>query len=400
MAAAAAGVLPRSEHRSRAAVLGWASVAIYSTLAAASIALETAHVGRSSFIEIWLSLAVLAYAVIGALIVSNQPRHLIGWMLCGAALSFGVSFFSGEYAIHALVVVPGTLPFGYAAAWFGLWTQIPAIAVLGLFLPLLFPDGHLPSRRWRPAAAGAAAIVGLAAVAAMVAPATYASAGYPSIRNPFGLEAYADVFGAADAVLELLLLAVVVFSGAALLARLRTADGVRREQLKWFAYAAALILISFLVSDLAKVIPALSTVNDPFAVFAVTALPVAVGIAILRHRLYDIDLIINKTIVYILLTAVLGGVYTGAVAFFQRLFVATTGQSSDIAIVATLFVLATVFTPIKNTLQENVDRRVRPKRDHGGRSAIDDLVSLAELHARGVLTDEEFAAKKKRVLGI
>jgi len=234
----------------------------------------------------------------------------------------------------------------------------------------------------------------------MVAPATYASAGYPSIRNPFGLEAYADVFGAADAVLELLLLAVVVFSGAALLARLRTADGVRREQLKWFAYAAALILISFLVSDLAKVIPALAPVNDPFAVFAVTALPVAVGIAILRHRLYDIDLIINKTIVYILLTAVLGGVYTGAVAFFQRLFVATTGQSSDIAIVATLFVLATVFTPIKNTLQENVDRRVRPKREPGGRSAIDDLVSLAELHARGILTDEEFAAKKKRVLGI
>src|SRR5436309_221174 len=89
-------------------------------------------------------------------------------------------------------------------------------------------------------------------LATMVAPTTYASAGYPSIRNPFGLEAYADVFGAADAVLELLLLAAVVFSGAALLARLRTADGVRREQLKWFAYAATLILISFLVSDLAK----------------------------------------------------------------------------------------------------------------------------------------------------
>src|SRR5438105_10675965 len=191
MAAAAAGVLPRSEHRSRAAVLAWTSVAIYSVLAAASIALETAHVGRSSFIEVWLAVAVLAYAVIGALIVSNQPRHVIGWMFCAAALSFGLASFAGEYAVHALVVVPGTLPFGYAAAWFGLWAQIPAIAVVGLFLPLLFPDGHLPSPRWRPAAFIAAAIVSLPVLTTMFAPTTYANAGYPSIRNPFGLEGYA-----------------------------------------------------------------------------------------------------------------------------------------------------------------------------------------------------------------
>ena len=158
--------------------------------------------------------------------------------------------------------------------------------------------------------------------------------------------------------------------------------------------------LSFLVSSLAKILPVLAPVNEPLAVLALTALPVAVGTAILRHRLYDIDLIINKTIVYALLTAVLAGVYTGAVAFFQRLFVATTGQGSDIAIVATLFVLATVFTPIKNRLQESVDHRVKAKRGPGARSAIDDLVSLAELHGRGILTDEEFAATKKRILGI
>jgi len=400
MATSTAAVLPRRAGISRAAIVGWSIVAGYVVLGVASLALERAHVGRPGFLELWLSVAVLAYAVIGALVLSSQPRHVIGWMFCIAALSFGLAFFAGEYAVQALVVAPGTLPFGYAAAWFGLWAQLPAIAVVGLFLPLLFPDGHLPSPRWRPAAFGAGAVVCLAVLTTMFAPTTYANAGYPSIRNPFGLDAYADVFNVADMVLEPLLLVVVGFGAAALVFRLRTANGVRRQQLKWFAYGAALMTLSFLVSSLAKILPVLAPVNEPLAVLALTALPVAVGTAILRHRLYDIDLIINKTIVYALLTAVLAGVYTGAVAFFQRLFVATTGQGSDIAIVATLFVLATVFTPIKNRLQESVDHRVKPKRGPGARSAIDDLVSLAELHGRGILTDEEFAATKKRILGI
>src|SRR5207253_2169850 len=180
--------------------------------------------------------------VVGALIVTTHRTHPIGWMFCGAAVSFGFSFFAREYAIQALVVAPGTLPFGEAMAWFGFWADMPGIAVVALFLPLLFPDGHLPSPRWKPA-----------------------------------------------------------------------------------AYFAGLNVA-----------------------LAVTALPVAVGVAILRYRLYDIDLIINRTLVYVLLTAILAGVYTAVVALFQRTFVAISGQGSDLAIVMTLFVLATVFTPIKN----------------------------------------------------
>jgi hypothetical protein len=127
-----------------------------------------------------------------------------------------------------------------------------------------------------------------------------------------------------------------------------------------------------------------------------------VGIAILRYRLYDIDLIISRTLVYVLLTAILAGVSTAAVAFFQRMFVAVSGENSDLAIVMTLFVLATVFTPIKNTLQGAVDRRIRPASlpAPAHSASIDDLLMLSELHDRGVLTDEEFAAKKKQVLGI
>ncbi|TMC03078.1 MAG: SHOCT domain-containing protein [Chloroflexi bacterium] len=148
--------------------------------------------------------------------------------------------------------------------------------------------------------------------------------------------------------------------------------------------------------------PELGAASLVLTVAAVTALPVAVGIAILRYRLYEIDVIINRTLVYGLLTAALAGLYTAALAFFQRLFVAVTGQSSDLAIVMTLFVLATVFTPIKTSLQTAVDARIKTTVRPSGSSStgLDDLVKLAELHSHGVLTDEEFSAKKRQILGI
>jgi hypothetical protein len=290
-------------------------------------------------------------------------------------------------------------------AWFGFWAEMPGIAVVALFLPLLFPDGHLPSRRWRPVAYVAAATLVVAVLFTMVAPDTYASAGYASIRNPIGLDQYKAFFDAVGNAMQPLLFGLVVVSAIALFSRVRHADTNERQQLKWFAYAGALILLSFVVEALAAFIPSLMAVTDLVTVLAITALPAAVGIAILRNRLYDIDLIINRTVVYVLLTAALAGVYTASVALFQRMFVAMTGQSSDIAIVMTLFVLATVFTPVKNTLQETVDRRIRPTQSHVAHTAarvggIDDLLMLSELHDRGVLTDEEFAAKKKQILVI
>src|SRR5207302_5593205 len=125
-----AASLTTGRAQSPAAFLSWAFVGIYTLLAGVTIALEKAQVGGSSLIDLWVLVAALAYAVVGALIVSRHPRHVIGWMFSVVALSFGVAFFSSVYAVQALVVVPGTLPFGQAAAWFGLWTEIPAIAVL------------------------------------------------------------------------------------------------------------------------------------------------------------------------------------------------------------------------------------------------------------------------------
>jgi hypothetical protein len=401
MAAASGALVGTLTSGSRARWLAWASVVLYAALAGISIALEARFVGRVGLPDLWLALVVLGYAVIGALIVNTHRSHVIGWMFCGAALSFGFSSFAGQYAIQALVVAPGTLPFGEAMAWFGFWTDMPGIAVVALFLPLLFPDGRLPSSRWRPVAYFAAASVVVAVIVTMLAPATYADAGYPSIRNPFGLDQYAGIFETLGLLLQPLLLLLVVVSGLALFYRVRRGGTEERQQIKWFAFAGAVVLASFVIEAASRLAPDLAGAANLVAILGLSAIPFAVGIAILRYRLYDIDLIINRTIVYALLTAILAGVYTAAVAFFQRVFLAISGENSDLAIVMTLFVLATVFTPVKNTLQGAVDRRIKPAAPPAARSAsIDDLLMLSELHDRGVLTDEEFAAKKKQVLGI
>jgi hypothetical protein len=401
--AAAVGPIVRTQSGlSRAAWLAWASVFLYAAATIVTLFLELRFVGQIQVLDLWVVVALAASGVVGALIVGKHSRHPIGWMFCAAPLAFAASFFTRQYAIQALVVAPGTLPFGQAMAWFGFWLEIPAIALFVLFLPLLFPDGHLPSPRWRPVALVAATAVGIAALITMVAPDTYADLGYPSIRNPIGLDQYKGVFDAIDVGMRVLLLVIVGVGAVALFSRLRGADPDERRQIKWFAYAGTLLLITFVVDAIAAFVPSLMGVTAILAGAALSAFPAAVGIAILRNRLYDIDLIINRTIVYVLLTAVLAGVYTAAVAFFQKMLVAIVGENNDLAIVMTLFVLATIFTPIKNTLQSTVDRRIKPTAQPvaAHSASIDDLLMLSELHDRGVLTDEEFAAKKKQVLGI
>src|SRR3989449_8511337 len=144
----------------RAALLAWACLAIYAVFTVVSLVLEFRFVGRVTLLDIWVVIALAASGVVGALIVSRHPRHPIGWMFSATALLFGAQFFTREYAIQALVVAPGTLPFGQAMAWFGFWLEVPAVAVVALFLPLLFPHGHLPSPRWRPAPSAARPTVG------------------------------------------------------------------------------------------------------------------------------------------------------------------------------------------------------------------------------------------------
>ena len=317
------------------------------------------------------------------------------------ALSFAAALFAQAYAIAAFVS-PGTLPVGDMMGWLGFWINMPGTAVIALFLPLLFPDGRLPSPRWRPVAWLAAALAIVAILSTMFAPGSYSN--YPAIRNVFGIEAWAPLFELLDQATTAVFFALIGITAVALFSRLRHADPEERLQIRWFVYAGAIVAVGFLVDLAAGIFPDLKVLANILAVVAVTALPTAVGIAILRYRLYDIDVIVNRTLVYVALTGILAGVYAAIVASFQRIFVALTGESSELAIVLTLFVLTTVFTPVKHQLQTAVDRYVQPVAragaPAGARGAVNDLQALADLHARGILTDDEFAAKKKQVLGI
>jgi len=385
--------------RSLRSALAWAAVALYVILVLIGLRLHATMMGIGA-VDVWVYVALLWGAVIGALILGRFPAHPVGWLFIGVALSFGVVIASTGYALEAIVYEPpGTLPYGEVAAWISFWAEFPGIAGIAFFLPLLFPDGHLPSRRWRPVAWLCGALLLSAVAVAMVTPDAYTE--YPNIRNPLGIEAWAGAFQIFGFISEALLVILVVLCGAALFDRRRRANQVERLQIRWFSFAVVILVVAFIVDEVARVATALAPLSELLAIIAVTALPTAAGIAILRYRLYDIDIIINRTVVYVSLTAVLAGVYTAAVALFQRMIVALTGESSDLAIVMTIFVLATVFTPVKNTLQSSADRYIKPVAPQSAQgSAIDDLVKLAELHARGILTDDEFAAKKKQVLGI
>jgi hypothetical protein len=354
-----------------------------------------------TLVDYWIFFAMFWFVVIGALIVGRHSRHPIGWMFILTGLSFGAAAFTQSYAIVALTAQHRGLPAGELMAWLGFWISMPATAAVALFLPLLFPDGRLPSRRWRPIAWIAGGLAVVAVLNTMFKPASYP--GFALVRNPLGIDAWDGLFGFLDVATDIVFILLIVLTAVALLDRMRRAGPVERHQIRWFVYAGCIVILGFLVDSLYGVIPELETLSVPLTVAAVTALPIAVGIAILRYRLYEIDVIINRTLVYGLLTAVLAGLYTGALALFQRLFVAVTGQGSDLAIVMTLFVLATVFTPIKTSLQTAVDGRLKPEHGPDSRSSatgLDDLVKLAELHSHGVLTDEEFSAKKRQILGI
>jgi putative oligomerization/nucleic acid binding protein len=379
--------------------LAWSAVALYIVLVVTGLRMHATMMGIGAT-DVWVYFAVLWGALIGALILGRYPTHPVGWLFISVALSFGIVVFSSGYALEAIVFDPDTLPGGELAAWISFWAELPGVAALALFLPLLFPDGHLPSARWRPVAWLCAVLLGTAVVVTMVTPDAYPE--YPNVRNPLGIDAWAGAFALINGLSEALLIALVVLCGVALFDRRRRATQVERLQLRWFAFAVVILVLAFIAEELTRFAPGLRPLSELLAILAVTALPTAAGIAILRYRLYDIDVIINRTVVYVSLTAVLAGLYTAAVALFQRMIVALTGESSDLAVVMTLFVLATVFTPLKNTLQSSADRYIKPIAPPatGQGSAIDDLVKLAELHARGILTDEEFAAKKKQVLGI
>jgi hypothetical protein len=306
----------------------------------------------------------VAFSVVGALVASHRPGNPIGWIFSAAALFQGLNVFGWEYATYALLTEPGSLPLGAEMAWLAQWDWAPGLGLILVFLPLLFPDGRPPSRRWRWVAWLGAASIGLIVVPQMIL--LWPDRGAELMRPQGPAEQ-----GGSHA-----LFVIVVYAGfplmllaglaavASLVVRFRRASGDERQQIKWFATAAALTLVFTFEFELVLNVEGglLRVILATLTVLIIPSIPVATGIAILRYRLYDIDIFINRTLVYGSLTAALALVYFGGVVSLQYAFRALTGEGSQLVVVASTLVIAALFSPLRRRIQAFVDRRFYRKK--------------------------------------
>jgi hypothetical protein len=302
--------------------------------------------------QVVLLLGFGAFMVVGALVVAHRPSNAIGWIFSAIALLAFTGKLAGDYVTYAYVTRPGSLPGAVFAAWCNSWSWYPSVALALVFTPFLFPTGRLLSPRWRPAiwlaGAATAAVTVLGALRANLD-----AGGDHVVRNPIGLAAVENpektTVGAG---LFILLSVLGVVGFVSLVIRFRRSRGEERQQLKWFTYAVALLVPVTVLGDF------LPDKAGSF-VFAVPIVfvPVAAGIAILRHRLYDIDRLINRSVVYGLLTALLASVYGGAVLVLGQVFGGVGRDPPSWAVAGATLAAAALFQPARHRIQAVVDRR-------------------------------------------
>jgi hypothetical protein len=316
---------------------------------------------------LWFTNTVVSvsFPAIGLLLASRRPEHPIGWLLRAAGLTLGLEHFCAEYAIYALLAQPGSLPADQAAAWFITWGSQPFAALCG-FLALLFPDGRLPSRRWLPFAW----LIGIAAVAVATV-AAFVPGPVWSIDNPLGIEALEGVSDRDFALMEASFYVLGLPAMASVFLRFRRARSVERQQIKWFAYAGSVVVLAAICRNpLGYVVHSATGAWWAWWLLQVilsvgfAGISIAMGIAILKYRLYEIDIIINRTLVYGSLTVLLAAVYFGGVATVEAIFRALTGQSQQpqLAIVISTLVIAALFNPLRRRIQSFIDRRFYRKK--------------------------------------
>ncbi len=348
-----------------AAPLAWSLCLLCVTLAVTGpiLGLLNGRTAREIFVDegiVTIAILVVTFAVVGALVASQRPENPIGWIFCAAALFQGLSISGYEYATYALLTQPGSLPLGAEVAWLDQWIWAPGLGLILVFLPLLFPDGQPPSRRWRPVAWLGGLSIGMIVVPAMIL--LWSERGAALVRPEGPVEE--GTSHALFVVVEFAGFPLMLLAGlgavVSLFVRFRQARGDERQQIKWFASASALSLVFIFVvegrlvraeSGPLEVIVALS------GLLVVPTIPIATGIAILRHRLYDIDRLINRTLVYGALTVSLASVYLGVVVSLQYVFRSLTGGGSQLVIVASTLAIAALFSPLRRRIQDFVDRR-------------------------------------------
>src|SRR5918992_2574196 len=306
----------------------------------------------------------LAFPLVGALIASRRPKNAVGWLCLAIGLLWTLGGMADYYGYYG-AATPGSVPFPVAMAGISNWIWVPAVGLLGTYVLLLFPDGRLPSRRWRPLAWLSGAVILLLSVGVMLAPGPLDNLG--GVRNPFGIEGAEWLTAGAFALLPLLPLCMLA-SALSLVLRYRRSGGEERQQIKWIAFAASVVGVVYAIAMIASfVFPEESWTTAgsvwwlnllTYAVLSsFTLVPIAVGIAVLKYRLYEIDIIINRALVYGPLTATLIALYFGGIVLLQSVFVALTGEQPTLAVVASTLLIAALFNPLRRRVQALVDRR-------------------------------------------
>src|SRR5215207_10206695 len=350
-----------------AAWLAWPLCGLTLILVACVVAFEVLY--RVSLAGlVFLLVFVVASALVGAVVASRQPRNPVGWFFVVSATCWAVNEATGRYAVYGLLIEPGSLPLARLMAWPSTWMWEPAALLITLFLPLYFPDGRLLSPRWRPVLWLALLFcVGFGVVFGALFPGELdelspgVGGDVPGIVNPLGIEALRslDRVTQIDIILPVLLITIVLCSVASLVVRFRRSSGEERQQMKWLTYAAVANFAMLLPEMSLPVDSAWYRALDALSSLVLAGLPVAVGIAVLRYRLYDIDRIINRTLVYGSLTLMLALIYFGGVATTQAILHALTGQEQQpqLAVVVSTLAIAALFMPLRRRIQSFIDSR-------------------------------------------
>jgi len=340
--------------------MGTAGVVLLSQVPAETLEPE----GYSFLLSVAFFSVSLVFGLVGAVVSSRMPTNPIGWLFLGLALIESAYEFAYGYTHYSLGVaeLPGTI----WTAWFAAWSSTASPALIGLAF-LLFPNGRLLSRRWRPV--GWLCVLAALTVMLMAALTPGAIYEFPSLLNPLGVERAAFLRDVSPAPL---FVAILICAVSAVVVRFRRSHGVERQQLKWFAWAAGLVVGFLPVGPLWEAAAGGSNEGVEYAagfVFAVIlcGLPVSAGIAILRYRLYDIDVVIKRTLVYGALTAVLLATYLGSVLVFRLALDPLMGDS-DLAVAASTLGVAALFRPLRGRIQAVVDRRFYRRRYDAART--------------------------------
>ncbi|MGH3147625.1 MAG: hypothetical protein ACRDTR_17670 [Rubrobacter sp.] len=350
--------------RSAVSWLAWSLWALSLASAVASVVLRSLTIGAPKMVsqeplvfDIWFLLVSLSFATVGALVASRQPGNAIGWIFCALGVCNSLAVAGQGYAIYALLTGPAYLTGGAVANWLSSLLAGPIVFAMFALVLLLFPDGRPLSRRWRPFV-----WLDLIAVALIFVFAFKPGPLDTSLldaNNPFGIEGAGALLEALGIAGIFLTLAVAIAGAVSLVLRLRRSRGDERQQLKWFVFAGAVFCAAFATGPVLWSLPPSSGFGWIWTVLflsAVSTIPAATGIAMLKYRLYDIDLVINKTLVYVSLTATLAFAYLGGVISSQYILRTLTGGGSQLAVVASTLIIAAMFNPFRRRIQGFIDR--------------------------------------------